>query len=109
MAGGAWVPLLVLMESVWVLERAYARTREQISAFVERLVAHASLVVERPDIVGEALADYRSAHRAGFSDCLILAVARAAGHTPLGTFDKGLARLKDTELLAGRTDGPAPR
>lgn len=106
-AGGAWISLLVLMESVWVLERAYARTRPQLCAFVERLLAHASLVVESPDLVADALAEYRTARRAGFSDCLIRAAARAAGHTPVGTFDKGLARLRDAALLTDENEGIA--
>jgi len=29
----------------------------------------------------------------GFSDCLILEVARKAGHPPLGTFDRARGRL----------------
>ena len=29
----------------------------------------------------------------GFSDCLVLEIARKAGHLPLATFDKALGRL----------------
>jgi predicted nucleic acid-binding protein len=29
----------------------------------------------------------------GFSDCLVLETARKAGHLPLGTFDRDLAKL----------------
>jgi predicted nucleic acid-binding protein len=35
----------------------------------------------------------------GFSDCLILEVARKAGHLPLGTFDRELGRLEGAQRL----------
>jgi predicted nucleic-acid-binding protein len=35
----------------------------------------------------------------GFSDCLILAVARKAGHLPLGTFDRDLGKIEGTQRL----------
>lgn len=38
----------------------------------------------------------------GFSDCLVLEAARKAGHGPLGTFDRELARLDGAELLRER-------
>jgi len=34
-----------------------------------------------------------------FSDCLVLAIARKAGHVPLGTFDRNLAKLEGCEKL----------
>jgi predicted nucleic acid-binding protein len=42
----------------------------------------------------------------GFPDCLMLAVARKAGHLPLGTFDRNLGKLEGAERLRS---GPAPR
>ena len=33
------------------------------------------------------------------SDCLMLEVARKAGHLPLGTFDRDLAKLRGAERL----------
>ncbi|RYF30729.1 MAG: PIN domain-containing protein, partial [Comamonadaceae bacterium] len=35
----------------------------------------------------------------GFSDCLVLEIALKAGHTPLGTFDKGLSKLTGAQRL----------
>jgi predicted nucleic acid-binding protein len=35
----------------------------------------------------------------GFSDCLVLEIARQAGHLPLGTFDRDLAKLDGAERL----------
>jgi predicted nucleic acid-binding protein len=35
----------------------------------------------------------------GFSDCLILEVARKSGHLPLGTFDRDLSKLAGAHKL----------
>ena len=95
---GAWIPLLVLQESLWVLERAYALGRKELASVVAHLLDHETLAVEAPALVADALAKFTEASRVGFSDCLILASTRLAGHTPLGTFDKRLGRLKDVEI-----------
>lgn len=46
-----------------------------------------------------ALADFRARPSLGFSDCLICEVARKAGHVPIATFDRNLAKLHDTLKL----------
>lgn len=99
-AAGAWVSLLVLQETVWVLERAYELERKAIAKVVELLLDHQNLVLENPPIVSDALTRYRGAGRVGFSDCLILASAHLSGHGPLGTFDKRLAKVGGAELVS---------
>lgn len=96
---GAWVPLLALAETVWVLDAVYRRKPAQIARAIEMLLSHEHLVLERSDVVTAALARYRGPSRPGFSDCLMLEIARAAGHLPLGTFDKPLGRRDGAELL----------
>ena len=51
------------------------------------------------DVVAAALAQYRRKPALGFSDCLVLEIARKAGHLPLGSFDKTLGKLDDVERL----------
>lgn len=46
-----------------------------------------------------ALVEYRMRPALGFSDCLILEVARKAGHLPLGTFDRELGKLSGAQKL----------
>lgn len=46
-----------------------------------------------------ALELFRSKPALGFSDCLMLQLARKAGHLPLGTFDRRLAKVVGTEKL----------
>ena len=49
--------------------------------------------------VAAALERYRRRPALGLSDCLILEVARKAGHVPLGTFDRELGKLNGAERL----------
>ena len=98
-AAGAWVSHLVLAETVWVLESVYERAPAQLIAALERLLLHESLVLQDADTVAAALQSFRRKPTLGFSDCLVLEIARKAGHTPLGTFDKGLARLAGAHKL----------
>lgn len=53
------------------------------------------------DVVAPALADFRRKPQFGFSDCLIVAVARRAGQLPLGTFDRDHGRLDGASTLKG--------
>jgi len=107
-AHGAWVSQLVLLEFVWVLTSVYGLGRAEVGNAVDILVNHAHLTVEESETVVAALGQFRSAAGAAFSDCLLLEAARKAGHLPLGTFDRDLARLSGAEQLdprGGRTRG----
>jgi predicted nucleic-acid-binding protein len=90
---GAWVSHLVLAETLWVLDAVYERSPDQIATAVELLLNHTSLTVQDADVVTLALDAFRARPSLGFSDCLVLEIARRAGHIPLGTFDKTLAKL----------------
>ena len=96
---GAWISHLVLMEAVWVLDSVYNVKPERIAKGVEVLLDHDTMVVQDADVVRAAVTQYRRHPRLGFSDCLVLEVARAAGHVPLGTFDRTLGKLQDAQKL----------
>ncbi len=96
---GAWVSHLVLAETVWVLDAVYGRSARQIAAALEMLLNHASLTLQDADVVTTALAGFRGRPSLGFSDCLVLEIARKAGHLPLGTFDKNLAKVDGAHAL----------
>jgi predicted nucleic acid-binding protein len=57
------------------------------------------LTVQDPDAVAAALAVFRTRPSLGFSDCLLLEMARHAGHLPLGTFDRALSKLDGAAKL----------
>ena len=90
---GAWISHLVLAEAMWVLSSVYDLKPDAIALAVEMLLHHKNLVVQDSDVVMAALEHFRKRPSLGFSDCLVLEIARKAGHLPLGTFDRGLAKL----------------
>jgi predicted nucleic-acid-binding protein len=96
---GAWVSHLVLVETVWVLDAVYERSAAQMVAAVDRLLAHAELTIQDADVVAAALGQFRARPTLGFSDCLVLEVARKSGHLPLGTFDRQLGKVAGTHRL----------
>lgn len=96
---GAWVAHLVLAEAVWVLSSVYGLRPREITTSIEMFLNHRDLAIENPDAVRAALEDYRKKPAVGFSDCLVLELARRAGHLPLGTFDRNLAKLDGAQRL----------
>jgi predicted nucleic-acid-binding protein len=96
---GAWVSYLVLIETMWVLDAVYDCTAQQVALAVEMLLNHKDLTIQDSDVVAIALEEFRNRPALGFSDCLVLEVARKAGHLPLGTFDRELAKLDGVQRL----------
>jgi predicted nucleic-acid-binding protein len=100
-SSGAWVSCVVLAEATWVLKTYFGRSRDELAGIVEVLLSHESIVLQDADAVAEALNAFRKQKTVSFSDCLILEIARKAGHMPLGTFDRDLTKLDGVERLAG--------
>jgi predicted nucleic-acid-binding protein len=98
-ASGAWVSHLVLAETIWVLDAVHERSAAQLAAAIEMLLNHEQLSIQDAEVVAQALARFRSRPALGFSDCLVLEIARKAGHLPLGTFDRGLGKLEGAQRL----------
>jgi predicted nucleic-acid-binding protein len=98
-ANGVWVSHLVLAETIWVLGETYKRDADEIIRAIEKLLRHSSIAVQDADVVVAALEQFRRRPSLGFSDCLILEIARKAGHLPLGTFDRNLSKLEGIQRL----------
>ena len=98
-APGAWVSHLVLVEMVWVLTSVYGLKPAEVAVAVGMLLAHKNLSLQDADVVGSALHLYKGKPMVSFSDCLVLEVARKAGHLPLGTFDRELGKLAGAQKL----------
>jgi predicted nucleic-acid-binding protein len=98
-APGAWVSHLVLAETLWVLDSVFQRSAAQLASAIEMLLSHRQLVLQDAETVTAALASFKQRPSIGFSDCLVLEIARKAGHLPLGTFDKALATLPESQRL----------
>ena len=89
----------VLVELVWVLERAYGYERADIAAAFDGFLSATELLIEDADDIGLALELYRN-DGFGFADLMIVAAARRAGAVELATFDQKAARLPGVRLLS---------
>ena len=98
-AKGAWVSVLALAETTWVLQAVYDLDSNAIATAIEMLLHHKDLVIQDGDVVAAALGLFRARPALGFSDCLMLELARKAGHLPLGTFDRTLGKLEGAHRL----------
>jgi predicted nucleic-acid-binding protein len=98
-ARGAWVSHLVLAEATWVLDSVYGLKASGIASAVGLLLEHQDLTIQEPDVVARALDQFRKRPGLGFSDCLVLEIARQAGHLPLGTLDRDLSRADGAERI----------
>jgi predicted nucleic acid-binding protein len=96
---GAWVSVLALAEATWVLNTVYGLSSKELAQAVEMLLNHRDLTLQDPETVAAALELFRAKPTLGFSDSLMLQLARKAGHLPLGTFDRNLARVDGAQRL----------
>lgn len=96
---GVWVSHVVLAETVWVLGGSYSLDHEEIAGVIDMLIDHESVTLQDAEVVERALELYRRRPSLGFSDCMVLEIARKAGHLPLGTFDRNLSKIDGAERL----------
>lgn len=83
-----------------MLRSVYNLDHARIETVVETLLNNVNFSVQDTELVTEALEEYSRHPKLGFSDCLVVQIARNAGHEPIGTFDKGLSKLTGTQRLA---------
>lgn len=96
---GAWVSLLALAEAAWVLRSAYRFNPARLASTLHTLLNHKDLVFQESDVAAAALNLYRAHPAWGFPDCLMLELARKAGHLPLGTFNRSLGQIPGAHRL----------
>ena len=98
-AAPAFVPLVTVVELFWVMSSSYELDRRQLAEAIEGLLRAKELVVERAEIVWQALRVFQRA-RADFADILIERSAAAAGCAMTLTFDRGAAKSGGMTLVA---------
>ncbi len=86
-----FVPLVVQVETVWVLESGYGLSKKAVFQALEHLEINQAFVLEDEDLSHRALELFRSSN-ADYSDCIILSNCRARD-LELYTFDKRLSKL----------------
>jgi len=64
-------------------DAVHGRSTPQLAAAIEMMLNHEHLSIQDSDVVARALGQFRAQPKVGFSDCLVLDIARKAGHLPL--------------------------
>lgn len=86
-----FIGLVVLVETVWVLQRLYRASAEEIRETVTDFLGSRSIVVENRDVVARALT-IAEKNSCGFADSIIAASALNARCNKIMSFDRGAVR-----------------
>jgi predicted nucleic-acid-binding protein len=82
-----YVSLVVLVELIWVLEDCFDFKKKEVEDVVESLQRGREILLERPDLVEQAVRKFKSGN-ADLADCIIERAAHAAGCEYTLTFDR---------------------
>ena len=93
-----FISTVAMVETVWVLERAYGFAAGAIAVAIERILQASVLIVDHEQEVFTAMTAMKD-DRASFADALIGALDARAGCAATVTFDRKAARLAGFELL----------
>lgn len=96
-AANLFIPQIVQVELVWVLDAAYDLEKEAIIEILEHLENNEAFHLQNPrqfELALQLYADYA----ADFSDCLIMVESQVMKCNVV-TFDKKFSRLPQVELL----------
>jgi predicted nucleic-acid-binding protein len=92
-----FVSIVVMVETVWVLDRAYGLSAQKIAAAVERMLQTDVLVIENEQEVFTAMIALKEG-QGSFADSVIAELGLKAGCSCTLTFDHKAARLRGFEL-----------
>jgi len=93
-----FVSVVVMVETAWVLDRAYGLTAQEIATAIERLLQVEVLAIENEQEVFTAMVALKQG-RGSFADALIAELGARAGCTRTLTFDQKAIRLPGFELV----------
>jgi predicted nucleic-acid-binding protein len=94
-----FVSMIVVVETVWVLQSSYKSERAEIARMLETLLRSRELVVERAELIWQALRIFTQSG-VDFADCLIQRCGHAAGCNETVTFDQRASRTAGMKFLA---------
>lgn len=97
-----YVPQIVQVETVWVLETAYGLEKATVVGVLDQLLRNEAYVLQGRPSFEKALAAFKEG-KADFSDYLILAESEALGY-PLVTFDTRLQKSPGTKPVSAASD-----
>ncbi len=93
-----YIPSIVVIEMVYVLERVYGLSKTRVREMVESLLS-LPVEIENVELFLKAFALYEE-ENLKFGDALILACARVRGIKPVYTFDRDFRKFKEAEVLS---------
>lgn len=93
-----FISIVAMVETIWVLDRAYRLERNEIAAAIERILQIDVLVVENEQQVFTAFVAFREAS-ASFSGAIIAALGENSGCSYTLTFDGKAARKSGFRFL----------
>lgn len=96
--GAFWIADIVLVEVVWTLDRVYGRSRSEIARALRAVAGNATIRLESPPAVAQAVALYEPGP-ADFADCLLVSKARQIGCDAVRTFDRKMRGMPGVKLL----------
>jgi predicted nucleic-acid-binding protein len=92
-----FISIVAMVETVWVLDRAYSLAAHEIAAAVERVLQTDVLVVENEQEVFTAMIAVKEG-QGSFADAVIAALGARASCSCTLTFDQKALRLPGFEL-----------
>ena len=93
-----FVSIVAMVETVWVLDRAYGFAAHEIATAVERMLQADVLVVENEQEVFTAMTAVKD-EKSSFADAVIAQLGARAGCSRTLTFDHKAARFPAFELV----------
>ncbi len=93
-----FISVVTMVETVWVLERAYDLGKHAIVAALERMLQTDVLVIENEQEVFNAMIALKE-RRGSFSDAVIAALGAKAGGSYTLTFDQKALRISGFKSL----------
>ncbi|HEY7353090.1 MAG TPA: type II toxin-antitoxin system VapC family toxin [Terriglobales bacterium] len=92
-----FVSVVAMVETVWVLDRAYFLTAQEIATAIERLLQVEVLAIENEQEVFTAMVALKQGY-GSFADALIAELGTRMGCTRTLTFDRKATRIPAFEL-----------
>jgi predicted nucleic-acid-binding protein len=93
-----FVPLVAIVEIVWVLTSCYDLKRDQVALAIDGILRTKEFIIDRTEQVAQALRVYK-AGSADFADSLIERSATSAGCERVMTFDASAAKSAGMTLI----------
>lgn len=94
----AFISVVAVLETAWVLESVYGLSNQQVAQAIERMLQIENMTVQNEHEVSAAAYALKTG-QGSFDDALIGALGLWAGCTSTLTFDRKAARLQGFELI----------